>query len=131
MEINRVKILFLCLLLILSAGRIKAQMIYEYSGMIGKEKIEFVFASNSAEGVQPADNIECAYFYLKDLKDIRLHCSITPDGKFTFEEFDAQKNVLVVFKGEILESDPGRLEGTWTKTGDTRSLPFSLRMMFG
>jgi hypothetical protein len=105
--------------------------LWDFEGTLGGERIGFTLVSDNREDLQRGDNLACSYFYVRYLKDIRLRCSIAADGNITFEEFGENEKVAAVFRGKFLKNEIDNVEGTWTKSGETKSLPFKLRLVQG
>jgi hypothetical protein len=127
------KIVLLFLTVLLASGSVSAQIrwLWDFEGILGDEKIGFTLGSNEIGKFQRAEDLECSYFYVKDLKDIRLRCSLTQDGDLTVQEVGGDGKVAATFKGKFLENKIDDIEGIWIKAGDTKSLPFKLNLARG
>jgi hypothetical protein len=122
--------LFLGLLLAITAS---AQNLWlnDYEGTVGNSKIGLTLVSKDVSGFERGSDVACSYFYVSQLKDIKMKCSIGIDGSFTFNELDEQGNVRAVFRGKFVKNEQDLAEGSWTRSGRTRPLPFRMRMAQG
>jgi hypothetical protein len=111
--------------------RAQDKWIWDFEGTLGSEKIGFSLVSSKYDDIERGDNLECSYFYVQYLKDIRLRCSIAPDGNVLFEEFDADGKTASTFKGKFLNNEADNVEGVWSRMGKTKSFPFKLRLLQG
>ena len=70
------------------------------------------------------NDVQGEYFYVSQLKDIRLR-GVMDKATITLEELDAAGAVAGRFSG-TLGKDCGQIDGTWQKAGAEQKLPFSL-----
>lgn len=117
----------ICIALAITAGA-QTQWLNDYDGTVGSAKIRMTLLSNEVGGFDRGDGFDCSYFYVAHLKDIKMRCSIAIDGTFTFQEYEEGGGVRAVFRGRFDKNEKDRAEGTWTRVGQKRGLPF--RMTF-
>lgn len=127
------KWVFLLTVLICTVGIIKAKAdwLWNFDGTIGDERVGFTLVSTNIAEFPRGTNLQCSYFYVKDLKDINLRCNVERNGDITFEEFDGAGKVTAVFRGRFLKNDIDNAEGAWTKKGEADSKPFKLKLLNG
>jgi hypothetical protein len=123
--------MLLGLICFLFEARAQSRWLNDFEGTVGTAKIGLTLVSKEISGFERGDNVGCSYFYVSQLKDIKLNCSIDIAGNFVFKELDEKGKVRAVFKGKFLKNEQGMAEGTWTRTGGTRSLPFRMRQQQG
>jgi hypothetical protein len=122
--------LFLLLFLSLSAGA-QTSWVHDFEGTVGTARIGLTLSSTEVGKFERGDDLGCSYFYVTQLKDIALNCSIDKNGNFVFKELDERGRTRAVFKGKFLQNQIDHAEGTWTRTGQTRALPFKMRFYQG
>lgn len=115
---------------VLTAGA-QVQWLNDYDGTVGSAKIRMTLSSNDVGGFDRGDGFECSYFYVAHLKDIKMRCSIAIDGTFTFQEYEEGGGVRAVFRGRFDKNEKDRAEGTWTRVGQKRGIPFRMSFMQG
>lgn len=126
---RRYILLFAVILLVSGSGRAQVKWLWDFEGTIGREKIGFTLVTDGREEFPRGKDLECSYFYVKDLKDIAMRCNVAVDGSLTFEELDANGKVAAVFKGRLLENEIDEPQGDYSKTGAGVSVPFKMRMV--
>ena len=103
----------------------------DFAGTVGTAKIGLTLAATEIGRFERGEDLDCSYFYVSQLKDIDLKCSIDRNGNFIFKELDEHGKTRAVFKGKFLRNQMDRAEGMWTRTGQTRSLPFRMNFTMG
>ena len=109
----------------------QTRWLHDFEGTVGTAKIGLTLSSTETSKFERGDDVGCSYFYVSQLKDIALRCSIDRNGNFTFKELDERGKTRAVFKGKFLQNQIDRAEGTWTRAGGARSLPFKMRFYQG
>jgi hypothetical protein len=125
-----VTLFFILFCLTLAAGA-QTRWLHDFEGTVGTAKIGLTLSSTETGKFERGDDVGCSYFYVSQLKDIALKCSIDRNGNFTFKELDERGKTRAVFKGKFLQNQIDRAEGTWTRAGEARSLPFKMRFFQG
>jgi hypothetical protein len=124
------KYVWLIVILFLMSASVQAQVkwLWDFEGTLGVEKVGFTLVTDKADEFPRDTDLDCSYFYVKDLKDISLRCNIAKDGSLTFEERDANGKVAAVFTGKLPGNVIDEPQGNYVKTGSQSKLPFNLRM---
>jgi hypothetical protein len=130
---RKISVMFTFILLLGVSASMNAQSRWQhdFEGTLGSQEIGLTVSAPEAGKFPWGDNIECSYFYVSQLKDIKMSCSIDKDGNLSFKEIDAQGITTAVFTGKFLKNEIDNSEGIWAKTGDTKTLPFKLRFYQG
>lgn len=123
-------IITMILAFVITAGA-QGVWVNDYEGTVGSAKIGMALESFDVGGFDRGDGFECSYFYVAHLKDIKMRCSIAIDGTFTFQEYEEGGGVRAVFRGRFDKNEKDRAEGTWTRVGQKRALPFRIRFVQG
>jgi hypothetical protein len=122
-------LIFAVILLIAGGARAQVKWLWDFEGTLGREKIGFTLITDKREEFPRDQNLDCSFFYVRYLKDIKLRCHIARDGGLTFEELGADGTVTAVFKGKLLKNEIDEPQGKYLKTGSQAGVPFKLRMV--
>lgn len=115
------------------ASCIEAQTkwLWDFEGTLGTQKIGFTLHSAKINEFVRGHDLDCSYFYVRFLKDIRLRCNIEDDGSFNFVELDENGNSREIIHGIFVDNKIDVLEGKRTDSGNGRTLPFKLKLSQG
>lgn len=121
---NRLWLLGACQLLLSSANDARAA-VFDYEGVIGKEKIGLALEAPEIVGPIPPGPLKGHYFYVKYNKNISLDGDIDKFGNVTLYEREPKGKMTAMIKGK-LEPSISKLTGTWSRLDGSELLPFSV-----
>jgi hypothetical protein len=122
-------LIFAVVLLITGGARAQVKWLWDFEGTLGREKIGFTLITDKREEFPRDEDLDCSFFYVRHLQDIKLRCNIARDGNLTFEELGSDGTVTAVFKGKLLKNEIDEPQGKYLKTGAQVGVPFKLRMV--
>src|ERR1700755_752519 len=103
-------VLFFLLLILSISAEAQTSWLHDFEGTVGTARIGLTLFSTEVGKFERGDDLGCSYFYVTQLKDIDLKCSIDKNGNFVFKEMDERGRARAVFKGKFLQNRIDRAE---------------------